>query len=58
MIPFEDCGGALRMEYACELLGTGVMAVTEVANRVDFEDPFYFSRVFKTAMGISPKRGN
>jgi AraC-like DNA-binding protein len=47
---------AIRVEHACQLLRIGVMSVTEVANRIGFEDPFYFSRVFKTAMGVSPKR--
>ena len=47
---------AIRMDYASQLLRTGVMSVTEVAERVGFDDPFYFSRVFKTAMGLSPKK--
>ena len=46
----------IRIEYACELLRTQSMNVTEVAQRVGFEDVFYFSRVFKKRIGISPKK--
>jgi AraC-like DNA-binding protein len=46
---------ALRITYAKQLLDTSAMNVTEVAYRVGFDDPLYFSRVFKSAAGQSPK---
>ena len=46
----------LRMSFAMQLLETSAMNVTEVAHRVGFEDPYYFSRVFKRATGENPKR--
>jgi two-component system response regulator YesN len=44
------------MEAAMELLQTTSKSVTEVADDLDFENPFYFSRVFKKYYGIAPKR--
>lgn len=46
----------LKMEAAMELLQTTSKSVTEVANDLDFENPFYFSRVFKKYYGIAPKQ--
>ena len=46
----------MRIGFARQLLETSAMNVSEVAHRVGFEDPYYFSRVFKAAMGISPKQ--
>ena len=43
----------LRLNEAKRLLGT--LSVAEVAARVGFEDPFYFSRLFKEKVGVSPK---
>ncbi|MGC3957754.1 MAG: helix-turn-helix transcriptional regulator [Verrucomicrobiota bacterium] len=44
----------LRMQRACELLGTTSLSVKEVAAELGYDDPFYFSRVFKTVSGIAP----
>ncbi len=30
------------------------MNIKEIANHLDFEDQFYFSRLFKKVMGVSP----
>jgi len=44
----------LRMHRACELLaGTG-LSVKEVAATLGYDDPFYFSRVFKSINGVAP----
>jgi AraC-like DNA-binding protein len=44
-----------RVDYARELLRTGNFSVTEVAKICGFCDVYYFSRVFKTETGVSPK---
>ena len=44
----------LRLNEAKRLLGT--LPVAEVAARVGFEDPYYFSRLFKAKVGVPPKR--
>jgi signal transduction histidine kinase/DNA-binding response OmpR family regulator len=44
----------IRMKKALELLGTGEFTVSEVANKVGMNDPFYFSRCFKAQFGQSP----
>lgn len=51
-----DYFGRLRMRKACALLDTTEFSVTEVATALGYEDPFYFSRVFKSVVGVSPSR--
>jgi signal transduction histidine kinase/AraC-like DNA-binding protein len=43
-----------RVDRACELLENTDMTVTEVAFAVGFNDPAYFSRVFRAETGKSP----
>jgi transcriptional regulator GlxA family with amidase domain len=44
----------LRMRRACELLAETTLAVKEVAASLGYEDPFYFSRVFKSVNAVAP----
>jgi transcriptional regulator GlxA family with amidase domain len=44
----------LRMRRACQLLGAGSLHVKEVAAALGYEDPFYFSRVFKAVNQVAP----
>ena len=44
----------LRLNHAKRLLGT--MPVAEVSARVGFTDPLYFSRLFKSKVGVPPTR--
>ncbi|MFD2331636.1 AraC family transcriptional regulator [Cohnella sp. GCM10020058] len=44
----------LRIQKAAELLKKTSMNITEVSYEVQFESPYYFSRVFKKVMGESP----
>lgn len=44
----------LRMEHACRLLDLSDASVHSVARRMGYEDPYYFSRLFKKIIGISP----
>lgn len=44
----------LRMQRACELLNATSLSVKEVAAALSYEDPFYFSRVFKHVNQVAP----
>ena len=45
----------LRMETAKELLRSTDLKAFEIAERVGFADPNYFSFSFKKQVGVSPK---
>ncbi len=44
----------LRMQHACWLLDNTSMKVREVAAALGYDDPFYFSRTFKSVNRIAP----
>jgi transcriptional regulator GlxA family with amidase domain len=44
----------LRMSRACQLLDSTSMEVKEVAAALGYEDPFYFSRLFKSVNQVAP----
>jgi AraC-like DNA-binding protein len=44
----------LRMHRACRLLDDTPMSVKEVAATLGYDDPFYFSRVFKAFHDMAP----
>lgn len=44
----------LRIERAREMLETTALTVKEVAAALGYDDPFYFSRVFKSINGLAP----
>jgi AraC-like DNA-binding protein len=46
----------LRMQHACQLLDATSASVKEVAAVLGYDDPFYFSRVFKAVNRIPPSR--
>jgi AraC family transcriptional regulator, arabinose operon regulatory protein len=46
----------LRMHKACQLLDTTTLSVKEIAARVGYEDPLYFSRVFRSVVEHSPSQ--
>ena len=51
----------IKMQEACKLLKSIDSRVSEVANQVGYDDPYYFSRIFKKVIGVSPrdyKNGN
>ncbi len=43
-----------RINEACSLLHSAAITVAEVAGSVGFNDPLYFSRVFKALKGMTP----
>ncbi|WP_160689193.1 helix-turn-helix domain-containing protein [Clostridium sp. C2-6-12] len=51
---FSDYINKCRIDVAKELLSTGEMNVKEVCFKVGYNDPNYFSKVFKKYEGISP----
>ncbi|MFD2934752.1 AraC family transcriptional regulator [Spirosoma flavum] len=44
----------LRIQKACQLLHFSDLRINEVASQLGIDDPFYFSRLFKKQMGVSP----
>jgi AraC-like DNA-binding protein/quercetin dioxygenase-like cupin family protein len=44
----------LKMNYAAERLQQPGLLVKQVAEEAGFADPFHFSRVFRTVLGLSP----
>ncbi len=45
----------MKIQHACRLLDTSLMRVHEVAAAVGYDDPFYFSRLFRRIMTKSPR---
>lgn len=45
----------LRMAAAKSMLQNSNLSVFEIALRVGFDDPYYFSRLFKRCVGVSPR---
>ena len=45
-----------RLERAAELLSTHDLTISEVADRVGFSDPKYFSACFRRHFGVSPSK--
>jgi AraC-like DNA-binding protein len=54
--PPMDYFTRLRMRHACRLLGSTGASVKEVAAALGYDDPFYFSRVFKAVINVPPSR--
>ena len=46
----------LKVRHACRLLDLSQQPVKAVAIETGYRDPYYFSRVFKKVMGISPEK--
>ena len=45
----------MKIQYACQLLSQSDLKIKEVAEKIGYEDPYYFSRLFKQVMNKSPK---
>jgi len=46
----------LKIERACHLLDTTDKEIKEVAYAVGYDDAYYFSRIFRKQLGISPSQ--
>lgn len=44
-----------RMLHACSLLALTDKTVHEIACELGYQDPYYFSRIFKKVMGVAPR---
>ncbi|MCV6615008.1 MAG: AraC family transcriptional regulator [Cellvibrionaceae bacterium] len=44
----------LKMQYACKLLDSSGQSVKAIASNLGYNDPYYFSRLFKKQIGLSP----
>lgn len=44
----------MKIEKACYLLDAGEASVGSIADQLGYEDSYYFSRLFKKVMGVSP----
>lgn len=44
----------LRLQQACQLLENTEMSVKSIAYTLGYDDPFYFSRLFKSFIRMSP----
>lgn len=53
-ISYSDYINKCRIDIAKELLSSGKMNVKEVCYKVGYNDPNYFSKVFKKYEGVSP----
>jgi len=45
----------MKMEHACYLLDASELSVGEIARNLGYDDPLYFSRLFRKIIGISPR---
>lgn len=45
----------LKMQRACQLLFFGTKHIKEIATDLGYDNPYYFSRLFKKYIGKAPK---
>ena len=45
----------IKIQRACFLLDTTTLSVREIGSQVGYEDPYYFSRIFRKVMGVPPR---
>ena len=53
---FSDLVVSLRMQKAKELLMNDRLSIQEIAEKVGYNDYFYFTKVFKRTENISPSK--
>ena len=46
----------LKIRKACELLDQTDSTIREIASQLGYDDPYYFSRIFKKDTGLLPRR--
>ena len=44
----------MKIQFACQLLSQRELRIKEVADKIGYDDPYYFSRIFKKITGKSP----
>lgn len=55
-LPFSEYIASRRMQKAKELLKDETLSIAQVAEQTGYHDYFYFTRVFKKYVGISPSK--
>ncbi len=55
-LPINEFVQILRLKRAAELLKDTEMTISEIAFKIGFNDPYYFSRAFKKNFNLSPKK--
>jgi len=45
---------SMKIQYACHLLDTSKKTIKAIALELGYEDPYYFSRLFRKIMGKAP----
>jgi AraC family transcriptional regulator of arabinose operon len=53
--PPMDYFARLKIQHACGLLDTTASQIKEVGAAIGYPDPYYFSRLFRHIMGVSPR---
>ncbi len=53
-ITFREYLNTVRIQNACSLINQGFASVQDIAFLCGFNDPLYFSKVFKSKLGTSP----
>jgi len=46
----------MKMQKACQQLNFSTRSIKDIAFSMGFDDPYYFSKRFRTVMGMSPKK--
>ncbi len=44
----------VKIHYACQMLSQSKLKIKEVGEKIGYDDPYYFSRIFKKVTGKSP----
>ena len=45
----------MKIEHACSLLDSSDLTVSAIADQLGYDDPLYFSRLFRKTIGVSPR---
>ena len=54
-ITIHECFTKIKIEQACKLLINTNISISEISERLAYNDPLYFSNVFKKITGMSPR---
>lgn len=46
----------MKMERACYLLDISQQSIQQIAYELGYDDPYYFSRLFRKVVGVSPRQ--
>ena len=55
MVSFKEYLNTIRVNNACALMNKGFTSVKDIAFLCGFNDPLYFSKVFKIKMKVTPR---